>query len=232
MVKQQPKKRLRRPITKHDKEKTQIQILPKSENQKLYIEALKGHSQVVSLGPSGTGKTYLASTHAANQYNLKNIDKIIITRPHVTMGKDPGSLPGTLEDKCAPWALPVIDVLEQHLGKGAVETGIKNGNIKTEPLAYIRGRTFNDSIIILDEAQNLTVKEFKAFITRTGINSQVLINGDIRQSDLKFGDGLTEIIRLIKKYQVPIPMIEMTVDDIFRGEITKMWVEIFMEEGI
>ena len=231
-MQQKPKPKTRRVTTKHDANKSPLELVPKNNNQKLYIEALKESGQVVVLGPAGTGKTYVVATYAASEYNLKNINKIVITRPHVAVGKDIGYLPGTLEDKCLPWALPVIDVLERHLGKGVVETGLKNGNIETVPLALIRGRSFDNTLMIIDEAQNLTVEELKALVTRVGQGSKLVINGDVQQSDLKQGDGLTKIVHLVKKYQLPIPIIEFTVDDIIRSDITAMWVKTFMKEKL
>lgn len=231
-MQQKPKPKTRRSPTKHDVNKSSFELLPKTENQRLYIEALNECNQVVVMGPAGTGKTYVVATYAASEYNLKNIDKIVITRPHVAVGKDIGFLPGTLEEKCAPWALPVIDVLEKHLGKGVVETGLKNGNIETVPLALIRGRSFDNTLIIIDEAQNLTVDELKALVTRVGEGSKLVINGDVQQSDLKQGDGLTKLVHLVKKYTMPIPVIEFGVDDIIRSDVTALWVKTFMAEGI
>jgi phosphate starvation-inducible PhoH-like protein len=232
MVQQKPKPKTRRTPTKHDAGKQSFDLLPKTDKQAMYIDALKESDQVVVLGPAGTGKTYVVSTFAASQYHTKDIDKIVITRPHVAVGKDIGFLPGTLEEKCAPWALPVIDVLEKHLGKGVVETGLKNGNIETVPLALIRGRSFDNTLIIIDEAQNLTVEELKALVTRVGEGSKLVINGDTQQSDLKQGDGLSKLTHLIKKYTLPIPVIEFTVKDIIRSDVTAMWVKTFLAEGL
>lgn len=232
MSRQMPKTKTRRTYTKHDAKKEAIELLPKTEAQALYIEALKDSSQCVVFGPAGTGKTYVVSTYAANEYHLKNIDKIVITRPHVAVGKDIGFLPGSLEEKCQPWALPVIDVLERKLGKNVVETGLKNGNIETVPLALIRGRSFDNTLMIVDEAQNLTVEELKALVTRVGEGSQLVINGDVQQSDLRQGDGLSKLVHLVKKHQLPIPIIEFTVDDIIRSDVTAMWVKTFMKEGL
>lgn len=232
MVQQKPKPKTRRVTTKHDAHKQSLELVAKNENQALYIKALNGGDQVVVFGPSGCGKTYVVATYAANAYSMKNILRIVITRPHVAVGKDIGYLPGTLEEKCAPWALPVVDVLEKHLGKGVVETAFKNGNIETVPLALIRGRSFDNTLVIVDEAQNLTVDELKALVTRVGMGSKLVINGDIQQSDLKGGEGLSKIVHLVKKYQLPIPIIEFGVDDIIRSDITKTWVKTFMSEGI
>ena len=237
MVQQKPKSRdakprTRRVITKHDENKVAIELIPRNDRQNDYLQALKNYSQVVVFGPAGTGKTYCVSTFAANQYHMKYIDKIVITRPHVAVGKDIGYLPGTLEEKSAPWALPVLDVLEEHLGKGVVETGLKAGNIEVAPLALMRGRSFKNAFIICDEAQNISFHELKMLVTRVGENSSLILNGDLQQSDLKDGDGLSKIVHLIKKHMLPVPIVEFTVDDIVRSDMTKMWIETFVKEKL
>jgi phosphate starvation-inducible PhoH-like protein len=232
MVQQKPKPKTRRAPTKHDAHRTPVGLKAITDTQKLYIDALNNSDQVCVFGPAGCGKTYVVATYAANAYNMKDINRIVITRPHVSVGKDIGYLPGTLEEKCAPWALPVVDVLERHLGKGVVETGYKNGNIETVPLALIRGRSFDNTMVIVDEAQNLTVEELKALVTRVGVGSKLVINGDVQQSDLKGGDGLSKIVELVKKHNLPVPIIEFGVDDIVRSDITKTWVKTFMAEGL
>jgi len=232
VVRQQPKTKTRRVRTKHDNNKTQIELVPRNERQKQYLEALKDSDQVIVFGPARTGKTYCVATFAANQYNLKDINRIVITRPHVAVGKDIGFLPGTLAEKCEPWALPVIDVLEKHLGKGVIETGLKNQNIEVAPLALMRGRSFENTFVICDEAQNITLPELKMLVTRIGEGSQLVLNGDIQQSDLKEGDGLSKIVHLAKKHMMPIPVIEFTIDDIVRSDICKEWIKVFTTEGI
>jgi phosphate starvation-inducible PhoH-like protein len=163
---------------------------------------------------------------------MKEVNKVVITRPHIPVGKDIGFLPGTLEEKAAPWALPVLDVLERHLGKGVVETALKNGNIEVAPLALMRGRSFDDTFVICDEAQNITLPELKMLVTRIGEGSTLVLNGDIQQSDLKEGDGLSKIIHLTKKHMLPIPIIEFTLDDIVRSDICKLWITTFTKEGL
>jgi len=207
-------------------------LVPRTEKQKDLIDALKEYSQVFILGPAGTGKTYVTATYAADLYTTKEIDKIVITRPHISVGKDVGYLPGTLEEKTYPWALPVLDVLQKHLGKGAVETGIKNGNIEMAPLALMRGRSFEDAFIIVDETQNITTHELKMLLTRVGEGSTIVLNGDIQQSDLKEADGLSKVIHLAKKHMLPVPIIEFGLDDIVRSDICAQWVKVFYKERL
>lgn len=207
-------------------------IVPRTEKQKEFLEALKTSSQVFVLGPAGTGKTYVTATYAADLYTLKKIDKIVITRPHIAVGKELGYLKGDLEEKTKPWALPVLDVLEKHLGKGVVDTAIKAGNIEIAPLALMRGRSFDNAFIIVDETQNITTHELKMLLTRVGENSSIVLNGDIQQSDLKEADGLSKVIHLAKKHMLPVSIIEFTIDDIVRSDVTAMWVRVFVKEGL
>lgn len=207
-------------------------LVPMNDSQKLYIEAIQGSQQVIVLGPSGTGKTYIAATAAANAYLLKDIDKIVVTRPNVSVGKDLGYLPGSLEEKYAPWVLPVFEILEKQLGKGVVETAVKNNNIEMAPLATMRGRSFKDAFVIVDEAQNVTIHEIKMLLTRIGENCKIILNGDTRQSDIKEQSGLSKIMHLAKKYNMDVPVIEFGVEDIVRSDICKQWVVAFMEENL
>jgi len=207
-------------------------ITPKTDKQKAFLDHLNQNSQVFVLGPAGTGKTYVTATYAADQYTLKAIDKIVITRPHVAVGKDLGYLPGTLEEKTYPWALPVLDVLEKHWGKGMLETAIKNGNVEMAPLALMRGRSFDNAFIIVDETQNITTHELKMLLTRVGEGSTIVLNGDVQQSDLKEADGLSKVIHLAKKHMIPVPIVEFGVEDIIRSDICAQWVKVFLKEGI
>ena len=207
-------------------------IVPRTDYQGKLLQALTSSSQVFILGPAGTGKTYVTATYAADQYTLKEVDKIVVTRPHVAVGKELGFLKGDLHEKTMPWALPVLDVLEKHLGKGAVETGIKNGNIEMAPLALMRGRSFDNAFIIVDEAQNITTHELKMLLTRVGEGSTIVLNGDAQQSDLKEADGLSKVIHLAKKHMLDVPIIEFGVDDIVRSGICAEWVKVFMKENL
>ena len=227
-----PKRTRRKTNYKGAEKKVKSGLVAKTPTQRDFIDALNTSRQVFVLGPAGTGKTYVTATYAADLYIMKKIDKIVITRPHVAVGKELGFLKGDLAEKTMPWALPVLDVLEKHLGKGAVETGIKNGNIEMAPLALMRGRSFDNSFIIVDETQNITTHELKMLLTRVGEGTTIVLNGDVQQSDLKEADGLSKVIHLAKKYMLPIPVIEFGVDDIIRSDITAMWVKTFMKEGL
>lgn len=207
-------------------------LVPRTDKQREFIDALSSSSQVFVLGPAGTGKTYVTATVASDLYTTKAIDRIVITRPHVAVGKELGFLKGDLTEKTMPWALPVLDVLEKHLGKGTVETGIKNGNIEMAPLALMRGRSFDNAFIIVDETQNITTHELKMLLTRVGEGSTIVLNGDVQQSDLKEADGLSKVIHLAKKHMLPVPIIEFGVEDIVRSDICAQWVKVFMKEKL
>lgn len=207
-------------------------LQPLNDNQKLYIDAFDHYNQIIVLGPSGTGKTFIAATMAANMYATKQINKIIITRPAVSVGKSLGALPGDLQDKFGPWLSPVISVLEEQLGKGVVETGVKNGNIQMAPLEYMRGASYRDAFILADEGQNLDVAQFKMLVTRIGENCKLVLNGDIRQSDIKEQSGLSKAIHLAKKYNIEAAIIEFGLEDVVRSDICKQWLTAFYEEGL
>jgi len=207
-----------------------VNLQPLNDNQRRYIDALKVYPQVIVSGHSGTGKTYIAATYAANMYATGEIDKIIITRPNISVGKELGFFPGTLEEKFAPWAAPVLDVLTEHLGKGVVDTGIKNRNIEMAPLSTMRGRSFHNAFIILDEASNTTAAEMKMFLTRIGNECKVVINGDVRQSDISVESGLAVAIRLSQKCSIDVPHIEFGIDDIVRSDLCREWIIAFETE--
>ena len=229
---EKPKRTRRKTTYKGAAQKKTSGIVPRSAKQKELLDAFKEYSQVFILGPAGTGKTYVTATYAADLYTTKEIDKIVITRPHVAVGKELGFLKGDLQEKTMPWALPVLDVLEKHLGKGAVETGIKNGNIEMAPLALMRGRSFDNAFIIVDETQNITTHELKMLLTRVGESTTIVLNGDVQQSDLKEADGLSKVIHLAKKHMLPVPIIEFGVEDIVRSDICAQWVKVFMKENL
>lgn len=209
-----------------------IALLPKTDKQKEYIDALKTAPQIIVTGPAGTGKTYIAATKAAQLYEAGIVDRIILTRPNVASGRSLGFFPGTMEEKIAPWIVPFVEVLEGCLGKEATEIAMKKGNISVVPFEVMRGRTFKDAFVILDEAQNATAHELKMFLSRIGENAQCVLNGDIMQSDLKNESGLKVVIDLVQKQKLPVPVIEFTLDDIVRSDICAMWIRAFVKSGI
>lgn len=209
---------------------TRPPLLAKTEAQGDYIRAIKSSSQTIVLGPAGTGKTYIASTIAADMYLDRKIDKIILTRPNVSSGKSLGFFPGTLEEKMSPWMAPVIEVMGKRMGRGVLDSAIHNGNLEIVPFETMRGRSFNDAFVILDEAQNTAPMEMKMFLTRVGEDCKVVINGDIQQSDLKESSGLTKAIHMVKKYMLPVPIIEFGVEDIVRSDLCKLWIESYIKE--
>lgn len=230
LVEPQTPRKVKEKFFKEDRKRDPL--LPKTERQADYISALKTDPQVIVLGPAGTGKTYIAGTHAADQYLLNRIDKIVITRPNVPAGRSLGFFPGSLEEKIAPWVVPLVETIKTRIGAAKFDNDLKNGNIEIVPFEVMRGRTFKNCIVILDEAQNTTPAEIKMFLTRLGEDCQVIINGDVSQSDLKESSGLRTVIHLIKLKMLPIPIIEFTLDDIVRSGICEMWVRAFEEEKI
>ena len=209
-----------------------IQLLPKNERQREYIDALKTAPQVIVTGPAGTGKTFIAATKAAQLYESGIIQRIILTRPNVPSGRSLGFFPGTMEEKIAPWIVPFVEVLEDQLGKEETASAMKNGNIVVVPFEVMRGRTFRNAFVILDEAQNASAHELKMFLSRIGENAQAVLNGDVSQTDLREGSGLKVIIDLIQKQKLPVPVIEFTLDDIVRSDICAMWIKAFAKSGM
>ena len=214
-------------------EVTSVEPLGEIEVYDLTMEA-PWHNFVVNDGiiAHNTGKTYVVSSIAASLYNTNKINKIVITRPHVAVGDGIGFLKGDLREKTEPWALPVLDILEEHLGKGVVECGLKKGNIEVAPMAMMRGRSFKNAFIIVDEAQNISFDQLKMLLTRVGEGSKIILNGDVMQSDLKVTDGLTTILKYVTKYNLPVPVVEFGVEDIVRSALTRMWVEVFIKEKV
>jgi len=163
---------------------------PKTDRQAEYMREVEAKDLIFCKGPAGTGKTFVAAALAAEALEAKLIDKIIITRPAVAAEEEYGFFPGELEEKIAPWAAPVISILEQRLGSGAVEYHLKAKKIEIAPLGMLRGTTFENAFIIFDEAQNATVNQMKLFLTRIGENVKVIVDGDpYEQSDLRDGRG-------------------------------------------
>jgi phosphate starvation-inducible PhoH-like protein len=174
-------------------------LSPQTPAQQLYINAIRNHCLTFGIGPAGTGKSYCAGALAAEALESGRIERIILTRPAVEAGENLGFLPGELEDKYAVYIDAFRDILNERLGHGVVDYCLRHGRIVGAPLAYMRGKTFsNNTFVILDEAQNTTPAQMKMFLTRIGEHAKVVINGDIRQSDLRGPNGLEDAIHKIK----------------------------------
>ena len=175
-------------------------IKPKTIGQKRYCDEIANNTITFGIGPAGTGKTYLAVAMAVTAFRSKQVNRIILTRPAVEAGEKLGFLPGDLQSKVDPYLRPLYDALFDMLGAETYQRYVEKGNIEVAPLAYMRGRTLDDSFIILDEAQNTTREQMKMFLTRLGFNSKMVITGDVTQIDLPNGakSGLKDCIRILK----------------------------------
>lgn len=201
-----------------------ISIIPRNEKQKTLISSIRSCETTIALGSAGTGKTFIAASIAAELFIQGKIKKIVITRPLVSVGKTAGLLPGTIDEKLEPWFKPVTNVLIESLGRGCYEIARKNGSIEFAPFEQMQGSSFEDSFIILDEAQNCTEFELKMFLTRLGENTKAVIDGDIRQCNLRQESGLSHILKLIEQYELPVPVIEFTLEDVVRSNQCFMWL--------
>ena len=169
---------------KFERERARPPLAPLNRRQAEYIHALRHNPQVLVMGPAGTGKTWIAATYAADLYRQGAISKIILTRPNVPCGRTLGFFPGTLEEKFQPWAAPIVEALQERLGKAVYDIAFKRGDIEMAPFEVARGRSWKNAFVLLDEAQNTSVGEIKMFLTRIGEGCVTVVNGDIGQSDL------------------------------------------------
>lgn len=202
-------------------------ITAASPKQEVYLRLLKKKDQIISMGLAGTGKTYVASAFAGDKLAAGEIEKIVLSRPAIGVDEEHGFLPGDINSKIAPWVRPFTDVFEQRLGPEKYKQAMARKQIEVIPIAYMRGLTLDNAIVILDEAQNCTYNQLKMFLTRIGKNSKVIINGDIKQTDLTSGSGLAIIIKMIKELGIPVDIIEFTKEDIVRSGICQLWAESF-----
>ena len=202
----------------------------KTQSQGQYIAAIKAHKLTFGIGPAGTGKSYCAGALAAEELESRRIERIIITRPAVEAGENLGFLPGDLHEKFDPYFDAFRDCLNERLGKGVVDCGLKNDRIVVSPLAYLRGKTFKDPFVVLDEAQNCTRGQLKMFLTRIGENCRVVVNGDIRQSDIGNKSGLQDAIDRLGKLD-SVYVHEFEHDDIVRSGLVKDIIQCYEHIG-
>jgi phosphate starvation-inducible PhoH-like protein len=204
-------------------------ITPKSLNQRTYVDAIERHDMVFGIGPSGTGKTYLAVAMAVDALLTKEVSRIILARPAVEAGERLGFLPGTLQEKVNPYLRPLYDALYDVLDPDRVERYLEKGIIEIAPIAFMRGRTLNDAFVILDEAQNTTSEQMKMFLTRLGFNSKAVVTGDITQIDLDGRrSGLVEAIDVVSR--VPgISFVYFTERDVVRHTLVQRIIRAYEE---
>lgn len=204
------------------------QIKSKTHGQKRYVNAIKENTVVFGIGPAGTGKTFLAVAMAVNAFRDKQVNRIILTRPAVEAGEKLGFLPGDMQNKVDPYLRPLYDALYEIMGAETYQKYIEKGSIEIAPLAYMRGRTLDDSFIILDEAQNTTPEQMKMFLTRIGFGSKAVVTGDITQIDLP-GDkrsGLKEVTKILKDVD-GLEFVYLSEKDVVRHELVQRIIKAY-----
>src|ERR1700746_1876758 len=210
-------------------------LAPKTVNQRRYVDAIERNDLVFGVGPAGTGKTYLAVAMAVSALMNKQVSRIILTRPAVEAGERLGFLPGTLQEKVDPYLRPLYDALYDMLDSDRVEKLLERNVIEVAPIAFMRGRTLNDSFIILDEAQNCTPKQMKMVLTRQGFNSKMVVNGDVTQIDLPAGrrSGLMDAVEVLKGVE-GISFVQFDERDVVRHSLVQRIVRAYEKynEGI
>lgn len=207
-------------------------VKPKTLGQKKYVDAISNNTITLGIGPAGTGKTYLAVAQAVNAFRAKKVNRIILTRPAVEAGEKLGFLPGDLQQKIDPYLRPLYDALFEMLGAESFQKCQERGDIEVAPLAYMRGRTLDDSFIILDEAQNTTNEQMKMFLTRLGFNSKAVVTGDITQIDLIDGkrSGLKTAMKILKGID-DIAVITLSGKDVVRHRLVQEIIKAYEKFG-
>lgn len=203
-------------------------IVSRNYAQGAYLDSLRRNQITFAIGPAGTGKSYIATAYAAEQLYYKKIDKIIITRPAVEAEESLGFLPGLLEEKYAPYIAPIKDILDNLLGKSFTDYCLKSGSIEAIPLAYMRGRTFENSIVLADEMQNSTPGQMKLLLSRIGENCKYIVDGDVTQKDIGGESGLTDAIHKLGN----LPGVETVTflnQDIVRSGLCKKIIQAYSE---
>jgi len=225
-------KRKSRYATKNNVHRLGFHVIPKNEKQDKLIRSIKVYPITVTIGCAGTGKTYCSAGTVAQLYLQGKYDKIVLTRANVPTGKSLGHFPGSIQEKMTPWLLPMLEVLEKALGKAKYQYMINKGEIEIQPIETIRGRSYENALVLVDEAQNLNMDELKAISTRLGENSKLILMGDPAQSDVKEGMDLMRFCNLIKQAGISLPVVEFSVDDIVRSDIVADLVRIFIAQKI
>jgi phosphate starvation-inducible PhoH-like protein len=210
----------------------QFHVQPKNDKQADLMSCIRRFPITITIGSAGTGKTYCSTSTISNLYLSGKYEKIILSRSNIGTGKSLGAFPGTVQEKMAPWLLPITVVLEQSFGKGYYSYLKAKEIIEVQPLETIRGRSYENSLVIVDECQNLSFEEIKAITTRLGENSKMVLCGDPAQSDQNSGRDILKFVNLCHKHGIDIPIIEFGVDDIVRSDIVASIVKMLAKENL
>lgn len=214
-----------------NEKRRRVQIYPKSLSQETYLLKLNDPNKMIifAIGPAGTGKTMLAVQWAIDQLKYGSADKIIITRPAVSVDEQHGFLPGDLNQKMEPWTKPIFDVFSENFNAREIENFVREGVIETSPLAYMRGRTFKNSVIIADEMQNATPSQMKMLLTRLGHDSKMVVTGDLQQADRPSNNGLLEFLQLYNNFENHryVDLVKFDIQDVERHEAVKEILAIY-----
>lgn len=207
-------------------------LVAKTQKQKSLIQSIYKSDQTFAIGSAGTGKTYVSASIACDMFVRGQAKKIVLTRPNVSTGKSIGFFPGSLEEKMAPWLAPFTAVFQERLGKTVYELAQKHGDIEIVPFEVIRGRNFQDCFVLLDEAQNTTIDEIRAFVTRLGEGSKMVISGDLAQSDIHMkNNGLNYIVEMVRTHTDLFgeytSIVEFDESDIVRSNVCASWIRAF-----
>ena len=217
-----------------NEKRRRVQIYPKSLSQETYLLKLNDPNKMIvfAIGPAGTGKTMLAVQWAIDQLKYGSADKIIVTRPAVSVDEEHGFLPGDLNEKMAPWTKPIFDVIAENFNAREIENFIKEGVIETSPLAYMRGRTFKNAVVVADEMQNATPSQMKMLLTRLGQGSQMVVTGDLQQADRPSNNGLLEFLGLYNNFQGHryVDLVKFDVQDVERHDAVKEILAIYGDD--
>jgi phosphate starvation-inducible protein PhoH and related proteins len=214
-----------------NEKRKRVQIYPKNLSQETYLLKLNDSNKMIifAIGPAGTGKTMLGVQWAIDQLKYGSADKIIITRPAVSVDEEHGFLPGDLNEKMAPWTKPIFDVLSENFNAREIENFVREGVIETSPLAFMRGRTFKNAVVIADEMQNATPSQMKMLLTRLGTGSKMVVTGDLQQADRPSNNGLLEFLQLYNGFKNHryVDIVQFDVEDVERHEAVKEILAIY-----